>query len=333
MNSKSLLVGLGVLTVGFPFSIQVQSLVSISRTLSKSVASKVSLSLRWSASSSSFASINISYTNKQQLLPSISHNKPEAISILRWSNSSSMVLNLPSRSRMKSRKLLRKFVKHKKPQVLRSQSSWCSQQIFGRVRKRWRSYCLDKAARKRLSNLADRKIAIFQLCYPWIFDRRYLPEHSKPDYQEYCLINSETFLQQVAVFRKLAQYSEEELAQNPQLLSDLGSQEKEQEEILIEEGLGTEFEPALAIYDLAATKFKSDPTVRMKIAKIDQGYQRSTYLSRQSSWNTLEKSKTRPFLKEISTRWRKKSSFSILLFDPIFICSIKFPYRLNQFAL
>ena len=58
------------------------------------------------------------------------------------------------------------------------------------------------------------------------------------------------------------------MAQNPQLLADLGSQEKEQEEILIEEGLGTEFEPALAIYDTAAARFKSDSTVRMKISKI-----------------------------------------------------------------
>ena len=58
------------------------------------------------------------------------------------------------------------------------------------------------------------------------------------------------------------------MAQNPQLLADLGSQEKEQEEILVEEGLGTEFEPALAIYDAAAAKFKSDGAVRMKISKI-----------------------------------------------------------------
>ena len=59
-------------------------------------------------------------------------------------------------------------------------------------------------------------------------------------------------------------------------MAELGSQEKEQEEILIEEGLGSEFEPALAIYDVAAAKFKNGPTVRMKIAKIEQGYQKST---------------------------------------------------------
>ena len=80
----------------------------------------------------------------------------------------------------------------------------------------------------------------------------------------------------MAVFRKLAEYSEEELARNPQLLAELGSQEKEQEEILVAEGLGTEFEPALAIYDVAASKYKNDPTVRMQIGKIEQGYQRST---------------------------------------------------------
>jgi len=87
----------------------------------------------------------------------------------------------------------------------------------------------------------------------------------------------ETYIQQVAVFKKLAEYSEEELAKNPHLLAELGSQEKEQEDILIEEGLGTEFEPALAIYDVAATKFKNEPTVRAKVAKIEQGYQRSTF--------------------------------------------------------
>ena len=80
---------------------------------------------------------------------------------------------------------------------------------------------------------------------------------------------------QVSVFKKIAQYSEEELARNPALMSDLGNQEKEQEELLEEEGLGTEFEPALAIYDMATLKYKNDPTVRMQITKIEQGYQQS----------------------------------------------------------
>ena len=80
---------------------------------------------------------------------------------------------------------------------------------------------------------------------------------------------------QVSVFKKIAQYSEEELARNPTLMSDLGNQEKEQEELLEEEGLGTEFEPALAIYDMATLKYKNDPTVRMQITKIEQGYQQS----------------------------------------------------------
>lgn len=81
---------------------------------------------------------------------------------------------------------------------------------------------------------------------------------------------------QVSVFKKLAQYSEEELSANPHLMSDLSSQEKEQEEILLEEGLGTEFEPAFAVYDMANLKFKNDPASRMQITKIEQGYQQST---------------------------------------------------------
>ena len=43
----------------------------------------------------------------------------------------------------------------------------------------------------------------------------------------------------MAVFKKLTEHTEEELAQNPQLMSDLGNHEKEQEEILEEEGLGS----------------------------------------------------------------------------------------------
>ena len=59
-------------------------------------------------------------------------------------------------------------------------------------------------------------------------------------------------------------------------MSDLGNQEKEQEEILEEEGLGNELEPALAVYDMSAMKFKADPVVRAQITKIEQGYQQST---------------------------------------------------------
>jgi hypothetical protein len=58
------------------------------------------------------------------------------------------------------------------------------------------------------------------------------------------------------------------LAKNPQLLADLSSQEKEQEEILLEEGLGSEFEPAFAVFDMASLKFKNDPTLRAQLQKI-----------------------------------------------------------------
>lgn len=87
----------------------------------------------------------------------------------------------------------------------------------------------------------------------------------------------------MAVFKKLAEYSEEELQANPHLLSELGNHEKEQEDILTEEGLGTEFEPPFAVYEMAGVKFRNDPLVRTQIAKIEEGYQRSTALFSQFS--------------------------------------------------
>lgn len=73
----------------------------------------------------------------------------------------------------------------------------------------------------------------------------------------------------------MAEYSEEELSQNPHLLSDLGNHEKEQEEILIEEGLDSEFDPAFAVFEMAGAKLRNDPTLRMQLAKMEEGYQRS----------------------------------------------------------
>jgi hypothetical protein len=73
------------------------------------------------------------------------------------------------------------------------------------------------------------------------------------------------------------------LAQNPHLLSDLSNHEKEQDEILAEEGLGTEFEPPFAVFDMASLKFKNDATFRSQLTKIEEGYQRSTASPRQSS--------------------------------------------------
>ena len=67
------------------------------------------------------------------------------------------------------------------------------------------------------------------------------------------------------------------MAKNPQLLADLSNQEKEQEELLLEEGLGSEFEPAFAVFDMASLKFKNDPTARAQLQKIEAGYQQSKY--------------------------------------------------------
>lgn len=82
----------------------------------------------------------------------------------------------------------------------------------------------------------------------------------------------------MAVFKKLAEYTEEELAQNPNILSELGNHEKEQEEILIEEGLGSEFDPPFAVFEMAGLKMRNDPTLRGQIAKIEEAYQRSIHL-------------------------------------------------------
>lgn len=44
--------------------------------------------------------------------------------------------------------------------------------------------------------------------------------------------------------------------------------ENELEEILVQEGLGSEFEPPYAVYESATLKYRNDPTVRTQIAKI-----------------------------------------------------------------
>lgn len=122
-------------------------------------------------------------------------------------------------------------------------------------------------------------------------------------------------MQQVAVFKKLNEHTEEELAQNPQLLADLNNHDKEQEEILIEEGLGSEYDPPFAVFEMAGLKFRNDPTMRMQIAKIEEGYQRSIHLFIQFSCDTLPKSKTGRSPLRNSTTWRTRSSSMIPLFD------------------
>ena len=58
----------------------------------------------------------------------------------------------------------------------------------------------------------------------------------------------------------------------------MSNHEKEQEEILVEEGLGSEFDPPFAVYEMAGVKMRNDPLVRNKVAKIEEAYQRSKHL-------------------------------------------------------
>lgn len=75
-------------------------------------------------------------------------------------------------------------------------------------------------------------------------------------------------MQQVAIFKKLTEYTEEELQQNPQILSEFSNHDHELEEILVEAGLGNEFEPPYAVYESANLKYRNDPSIRTKITKI-----------------------------------------------------------------
>ena len=80
-------------------------------------------------------------------------------------------------------------------------------------------------------------------------------------------------MQQVEVFRKLSKYSEEDLQENPSLLKGMGNPEKEQQEILEEEELDTEYVPALAIFEKAVQQFRNDQMFMGKIARIEKAYQ------------------------------------------------------------
>lgn len=84
----------------------------------------------------------------------------------------------------------------------------------------------------------------------------------------------------MVLFRKLKEHTEIELQQNPSLLKEIGNPEAEQEEILKEEGLGTEIEPPFAVYEAASIRFRNDPEFRAQINKIEQGYQKSTFFLR-----------------------------------------------------
>ena len=56
-----------------------------------------------------------------------------------------------------------------------------------------------------------------------------------------------------------------ELQQNPSLLQDLGNPEEEQQNILREYELETEFEPASAVFKQAEKKHHSDLVFKAKI--------------------------------------------------------------------
>lgn len=74
-----------------------------------------------------------------------------------------------------------------------------------------------------------------------------------------------------------------ELQQNPNIIKDLGNPDATNEEMLRAEGLGSEFEPATAVYDAASMQFRNHPDFRVKIQQIEKGYQNSKSLSTQSS--------------------------------------------------
>lgn len=82
-------------------------------------------------------------------------------------------------------------------------------------------------------------------------------------------------MHQVRIFKKLQEYSEMELQQNPNIIKDLGNPDETNEEMLRAEGLGSEYEPATAVYDAASLQFRTHPDFRMKIQQIEKGYQNS----------------------------------------------------------
>lgn len=83
-------------------------------------------------------------------------------------------------------------------------------------------------------------------------------------------------MQQVEVFRKLAKYSEEEIQSNPALLKGMGNPEVEQQEILNEEGLDSEYVPALAVFEKAAQQFRNDAAFLGQVNYIEKAYQTGT---------------------------------------------------------
>jgi hypothetical protein len=82
-------------------------------------------------------------------------------------------------------------------------------------------------------------------------------------------------MHQVRLFKLLQKHSEIEIQQNPAIIKELGSPEAANEEMLREEGLGTEFEPANAVYDAASLQFRNHPDFQRKIQSIETGYQKS----------------------------------------------------------
>jgi hypothetical protein len=79
----------------------------------------------------------------------------------------------------------------------------------------------------------------------------------------------------VALFKKLQEFSEEELQSNPQLLKDLGNPEEDTELFLREEGFGSEYEPAVVVFEQAITKYKGDMPFVAQINRLEQGYAKS----------------------------------------------------------
>ena len=78
------------------------------------------------------------------------------------------------------------------------------------------------------------------------------------------------------MFRKISKYSEAELQADPSLLKDMGNPEAEQEEILIEEGLGSEYDPAFAVFQKAVEKYAASAEFQTGIAKIERAYQQGS---------------------------------------------------------
>lgn len=59
-----------------------------------------------------------------------------------------------------------------------------------------------------------------------------------------------------------------ELQQDPTILRDLGNPDAENEEMLRQEGLDTEFEPATAVYENAILLYRKDADFQAKIRQI-----------------------------------------------------------------